>query len=74
MALFLFFTSFSMSKMYKCANLGSFRGIGNRLPILWHGCPWILIVGGPFQSLIDLSSLIPGEVNADIMLYVHICC
>jgi len=74
MALILFCTSFFVSKMYNCANLGSFPGMGNKLPILWRGCPWILIVGGPFLSLIYLSSLIPMEVNANIMLYVHICC
>ena len=51
-----------------------FPGIGNRLPILWHGWPCILIVGGPLELLIVLSTLIPAEVKANIMLYAYKLC
>ena len=39
-----------------------------------NGWPCILIVGGPLESLIILSSLILAEVKANIMLYTRKLC
>lgn len=48
--------------------------IDNKLPIMWHGWPWILIFGGPLPLLNQLSKFAPCDVNAKIMLCVLICC